>query len=165
MSEAEKKATPEYTEEELAQMGPVKRWIKTHPNIWEFILFNILSNVSTIARFVVTWIGTTTHASQSRQPTRGPQPSASARARRTAPPQPHPRTSRRTASTTPMSVMPLVMMPMARRGMFQMNRTLMSEAPLFSMARTRDRRTSHTIQRMPERPWLRSRKHMFRLMR
>ena len=58
MSEAEKKATPEYTEEELAQMGPVKRWIKTHPNIWEFILFNILSNVSTIARFVVTWIGT-----------------------------------------------------------------------------------------------------------
>ena len=49
---------PEYTEEELAQMGPIKRWIKTHPNIWEFILFNILSNVSTIARFVVTWIGT-----------------------------------------------------------------------------------------------------------
>ena len=58
MSEAEKKATPEYTEEELAQMGPVKRWIKTHPNIWEVILFNILSNVSTIARFVVTGSGT-----------------------------------------------------------------------------------------------------------
>lgn len=28
------------------------------PNIWEFILFNVLSNISTITRFVVTWIGT-----------------------------------------------------------------------------------------------------------
>ncbi|WP_239512421.1 GtrA family protein [Bifidobacterium aerophilum] len=39
-------------------MGPVRRWIATHPTIWEFILFNLLSNISTITRFVVTWIGT-----------------------------------------------------------------------------------------------------------
>ena len=46
------------TPAELAAMGPVRRWIATHPTIWEFILFNVLSNISTIARFVVTWIGT-----------------------------------------------------------------------------------------------------------
>ena len=38
--------------------GPIRRWIKNHPAIWEFILFNVLSNISTISRFVVTWIGT-----------------------------------------------------------------------------------------------------------
>lgn len=38
--------------------GAVRRWIDEHPNLWEFILFNILSNISTITRFVVTWIGT-----------------------------------------------------------------------------------------------------------
>ena len=62
MSDVEKSTTKaagtEHTEEELAAMGPVRRWIATHPNIWEFILFNVLSNVSTIARFVLTWIGT-----------------------------------------------------------------------------------------------------------
>lgn len=36
----------------------VKGWINAHPNIWEFILFNVLSNISTITRFVVAWIGT-----------------------------------------------------------------------------------------------------------
>ncbi|RBP97263.1 PTS cellobiose transporter subunit IIC [Bifidobacterium aemilianum] len=36
----------------------VTRWIHDHPNIWEFILFNLLSNISTITRFVVSWIGT-----------------------------------------------------------------------------------------------------------
>ena len=36
----------------------MKAWIEKHPDLWEFIKFNILSNVSTIARFVVTWIGT-----------------------------------------------------------------------------------------------------------
>lgn len=46
------------TAAELAAMGPVRRWIATHPTIWEFILFNVLSNISTIARFVFTWIGT-----------------------------------------------------------------------------------------------------------
>ena len=39
-------------------LGPIRQWIKDHPTIWEFILFNILSNISTISRFVVTWIGT-----------------------------------------------------------------------------------------------------------
>lgn len=39
-------------------LGPIRQWIKDHPNIWEFILFNVLSNISTISRFAVTWIGT-----------------------------------------------------------------------------------------------------------
>lgn len=59
MTDAQKTAgsgTP--SAEELAAMGPIRRWIATHPTIWEFILFNVLSNVSTIARFVVAWIGT-----------------------------------------------------------------------------------------------------------
>ncbi|MBW3091098.1 GtrA family protein [Bifidobacterium miconisargentati] len=40
------------------KLGPIRQWIKDHPTIWEFILFNVLSNISTISRFVVTWIGT-----------------------------------------------------------------------------------------------------------
>lgn len=36
----------------------MKAWIEKHPDLWEFIKFNILSNVSTIARFILTWIGT-----------------------------------------------------------------------------------------------------------
>lgn len=35
-----------------------QQWKEEHQAIWEFILFNILSNVSTAARFVVTWVGT-----------------------------------------------------------------------------------------------------------
>ena len=35
-----------------------KEWKEQHQALWEFILFNILSNVSTAARFVVTWVGT-----------------------------------------------------------------------------------------------------------
>ncbi|MBP3884112.1 MAG: PTS cellobiose transporter subunit IIC [Olsenella sp.] len=35
-----------------------RQWKEEHQAIWEFILFNILSNVSTAARFVVTWVGT-----------------------------------------------------------------------------------------------------------
>ena len=35
-----------------------KDWTEKHQGLWEFIKFNILSNVSTIMRFVVTWIGT-----------------------------------------------------------------------------------------------------------
>ena len=35
-----------------------KQWKADHQAIWEFILFNILSNISTITRFVCTWIGT-----------------------------------------------------------------------------------------------------------
>ncbi len=37
-------------------LGPVRQWIKDHPNIWEFILFNLLSNISTATRFVLLWI-------------------------------------------------------------------------------------------------------------
>ena len=36
----------------------MKKWIEAHPNIWQFILFNVLSNISTITRFILTWIGT-----------------------------------------------------------------------------------------------------------
>ena len=49
-------ASGEAAEEQ--QLGPICRWINNHPTIWEFILFNVLSNISTISRFVVTWIGT-----------------------------------------------------------------------------------------------------------
>ncbi|MCF2707023.1 GtrA family protein [Arcanobacterium haemolyticum] len=41
-----------------SNVGGIRRWINEHPNIWEFILFNVLSNISTITRFVVAWIGT-----------------------------------------------------------------------------------------------------------
>ncbi|MBT1172589.1 GtrA family protein [Bifidobacterium sp. MA2] len=41
-----------------APRGPIRRWIAAHPTIWEFILFNVLSNISTIVRFVGAWIGT-----------------------------------------------------------------------------------------------------------
>ena len=39
-------------------MSAFRTWREKHPDLWEFILFNILSNVSTITRFVMTWIGT-----------------------------------------------------------------------------------------------------------
>ncbi len=35
-----------------------QQWKEEHQALWEFILFNVLSNVSTVSRFVVTWIGT-----------------------------------------------------------------------------------------------------------
>jgi len=35
-----------------------KTWTEEHKALWEFILFNILSNISTATRFVVAWIGT-----------------------------------------------------------------------------------------------------------
>ena len=38
--------------------GPFAAWRAAHPDLWEFILFNILSNISTISRFVMTWVGT-----------------------------------------------------------------------------------------------------------
>ena len=34
-------------------MNVVKEWIEAHPNLWEFIKFNILSNVATIVNFIV----------------------------------------------------------------------------------------------------------------
>jgi hypothetical protein len=39
-------------------MGAIKKWINDHPNIWEFILFNVLSNCATITNFVVMWLCT-----------------------------------------------------------------------------------------------------------
>lgn len=36
----------------------MKAWIAAHPNLWEFILFNILSNVATVVNFIVMWICT-----------------------------------------------------------------------------------------------------------
>ena len=51
-------AKPAETAAGEKKAGPIRQWIKDHPNIWEFILFNLLSNISTITRFVVTWIGT-----------------------------------------------------------------------------------------------------------
>lgn len=39
-------------------MGAIKKWIEEHPTAWEFILFNILSNVATVTNFVVMWVCT-----------------------------------------------------------------------------------------------------------
>ncbi|MBU3805924.1 MAG: GtrA family protein [Candidatus Fournierella pullistercoris] len=39
-------------------MTGVKKWIDAHPDLWEFILFNILSNCATVTNFVVMWICT-----------------------------------------------------------------------------------------------------------
>ncbi len=39
-------------------MGRLKKWIGAHPNLWEFILFNLLSNCATIVNFVVMWLCT-----------------------------------------------------------------------------------------------------------
>lgn len=39
-------------------MGGVKNWIGKHPDLWEFILFNILSNCATVTNFVFMWICT-----------------------------------------------------------------------------------------------------------
>ena len=35
-----------------------KDWADEHQGLWEFIKFNILSNISTITRFAMTWVGT-----------------------------------------------------------------------------------------------------------
>ena len=34
----------------------MKKWINTHPDLWEFILFNILANCATVTNFIVMWI-------------------------------------------------------------------------------------------------------------
>lgn len=39
-------------------MNGIKQWIEKHPDLWEFILFNILSNVATVMNFVVMWVCT-----------------------------------------------------------------------------------------------------------
>lgn len=38
--------------------NPFRRFMDRYPNLWEFILFNILSNISTITRFILAWVGT-----------------------------------------------------------------------------------------------------------
>lgn len=39
-------------------MTIIKKWIEAHPTVWEFILFNILSNCATVTNFIVMWICT-----------------------------------------------------------------------------------------------------------
>lgn len=39
-------------------MNKFKTWISDHPDLWEFILFNILSNCATVTNFVVMWLTT-----------------------------------------------------------------------------------------------------------
>lgn len=39
-------------------MTHLKRWVNAHPNLWQFVLFNVLSNCATITNFVVMWICT-----------------------------------------------------------------------------------------------------------
>lgn len=39
-------------------MKGIREWIGQHPTIWEFILFNVLSNVATVTNFVVMWVCT-----------------------------------------------------------------------------------------------------------
>ena len=34
-----------------------KTWTEEHKTLWQFIKFNVLSNISTITRFVCTWVG------------------------------------------------------------------------------------------------------------
>lgn len=36
----------------------MKKWIEAHPDLWQFILFNLLSNCATITNFVVMWLCT-----------------------------------------------------------------------------------------------------------
>lgn len=39
-------------------MGGIKKWIAKHPDLWEFILFNILSNCATVTNFAAMWLCT-----------------------------------------------------------------------------------------------------------
>ncbi len=39
-------------------MSAIKAWIEKHPDLWEFLLFNILSNCATVTNFVIMWIST-----------------------------------------------------------------------------------------------------------
>lgn len=38
-----------------AKKNGIAQWIDTHPDLWEFILFNVLSNISTASRLVMLW--------------------------------------------------------------------------------------------------------------
>ena len=39
-------------------MDAIKKWIVAHPNLWEFILFNLLSNCATVTNFIMMWLCT-----------------------------------------------------------------------------------------------------------
>lgn len=39
-------------------MAAIRKWIGAHPDIWEFVLFNLLSNCATITNFIVMWLCT-----------------------------------------------------------------------------------------------------------
>lgn len=39
-------------------MSGFKKWKENHPDLWEFILFNILSNCATVTNFIVMWLCT-----------------------------------------------------------------------------------------------------------
>ena len=39
-------------------MKSLKGWIEKHPDLWEFILFNLLSNCATVTNFIVMWLCT-----------------------------------------------------------------------------------------------------------
>lgn len=39
-------------------MNVIKKWIEEHPTLWEFILFNVLSNCATVTNFIVMWMCT-----------------------------------------------------------------------------------------------------------
>lgn len=36
----------------------MKNWIEKHPDLWEFILFNLLANCATVTNFIVMWLCT-----------------------------------------------------------------------------------------------------------
>ncbi len=38
-------------------MEAIKAWCDEHKGVWQFIKFNVLSNISTISRFVCAWLG------------------------------------------------------------------------------------------------------------
>lgn len=46
------------TSKEECVVDAFKTWKANHPDLWEFILFNILSNCATVTNFVVMWICT-----------------------------------------------------------------------------------------------------------
>lgn len=39
-------------------MSVTRKWIEKHPDLWEFILFNILSNCATVTNFIAMWVCT-----------------------------------------------------------------------------------------------------------
>ncbi|WEV69350.1 GtrA family protein [Bifidobacterium sp. ESL0775] len=61
---------PDATVEGKGFIAACKRLINKYPNLWEFIKFNVLSNISTITRFVAVWILTAlfVHAMHLTQP-------------------------------------------------------------------------------------------------